>query len=104
MKVEVLLPIDQNQNNTYTSQILIKRNQKGVEGIKVLDNNSCRTATSPDLNLTIDDETKFSSCHTPYTNNVLQPVSSSYFLSHKKLFQAGNVNVNVRPNLLYFSI
>ena len=60
--------------------------------------------TRPDLILTIYDETKFSSCHSPYTNNILNPVSSNYFLSHKKLFQAGNFNVNVRPDLLYFSI
>ena len=59
---------------------------------------------SPDLNLTIYDETKFSSCHTPYTNNILYPVSSYNFLRHKTLFQAGNFNVNIRPNLLYFSI
>ena len=51
--------------------------------------------TSPDLNLTIYDETKFSSCHTPYTYNILHLVSFYYYLSHKKLFQAGNFNVNV---------
>ena len=49
-------------------------------------------------------ETKFLSCHIPYTNNILRPVSSYYFLSHKKRFQAGICNVNVRPDLLYFSI
>ena len=56
--------------------------------------------TRPDLNLTIYDETKFVSCHIPCTNNSLHPVSSYYFLSHKELFQAGNFNVNVRPDLL----
>ena len=61
-------------------------------------------STRPDLNLTIYDETKLSSCHTLYTNNILHPMSSYYFLSHNKLFQAGNFNVNVRPALLYFSI
>ena len=60
--------------------------------------------TRTDFNLTIYDETKFSSCHIPYTNNILHPVSSYYFLSHKKLFQAGNFNVNVRADMLYFSI
>ena len=60
--------------------------------------------TRPDHNLTIYDDTKFSSCHTPYINSILHHASSYYFLSHKKLFQAGNFNVNVRPELLYFSI
>ena len=62
--------------------------------------------TRPYHNLTIYDETKFSSCHTLYTyiNSILHLASSYYFLSHKKLFQAGNFNVNVRPDLLYFSI
>ena len=60
--------------------------------------------TRPDHNLTIYDETKFSSCHTPYINSILHPASSYYFLSYKKLFQAGDFNVNVRPDLLYFSI
>ena len=65
---------------------------------------SCGQRTRPDHNLTIYDETKFSSCHTPYINSFLHPASSYYFLSHKKLFQTGNFNVNVRPDLLYFSI
>ena len=47
-KVEVLLPIDQNQNNTQTSQILLKWCQNCFEGIKVLDDNFdddvCKTA------------------------------------------------------------
>ena len=60
--------------------------------------------TRPDHNLTIYDETKFSSCHTPYINSILHPATSYYFLSHEKLFQADNSNVNVRPDLLYFSI
>ena len=60
--------------------------------------------TRPDHNLTICDETKFSSCHTPYINSILHPASSYCFLSHTKLFQAGNFNVNVRPDLLFFSI
>ena len=60
--------------------------------------------TRPDHNLTIYDETKFSRCHTSYINSILHPACSYYFLSHKKLFQAGNFNVNVRPDLLYFSI
>ena len=60
--------------------------------------------TRPDHNLTIYDETKFPSCHTPYISSILHPASSYYFLSHKKLFQAGNFKVNVRPDLLYFSI
>ena len=60
--------------------------------------------TMPYLNLTINDETKFSTFHIPHTNNFLYPVSSYYFLSCKKLFQAGNFNFNVRPDLLYFSI
>ena len=70
----------------------------------MLDDNSIGLSTRPDLNLSIYDETKFSSCHTPYTNNILHPVSSYYFLSNKKLFQIGNFNVNERPDLLYFSI
>ena len=78
--------------------------QNYVEGIKVLFDNSIGQRTRPDLNLTIYDETKFSSCHIPYTSNILHTVSSDYFLSHKKLCQAGNFNVNVRPDLLYFSI
>ena len=60
--------------------------------------------TRPDLNLTFYDETKCSICHTPYTYDIFHPVISYYFLSHMKLFQAGNFNVNVRPDLLYFSI
>ena len=60
--------------------------------------------TIPDHNLTIYNETKVPSCHTSYINSILHPASSYYFLSHKKLFQAGNFNVNVRPDLLYFSI
>ena len=63
-----------------------------------------RQRTRPDHNLTIYDETKFSSCHTAYINSILHPASSYYFLSHKKLFQTGNFNVNIRPDLLYFSI
>ena len=43
----------------------------GVECIKVLDDNFCRTA---DLNMTIYGDTKFSSCHIQYTNNILHPV------------------------------
>ena len=39
-----------------------------------------------------------------YINSILHPASSYYFLSNKKLFQAGNFNVNIRPDLLYFSI
>ena len=50
------------------------------------------------------DETKFSSCHTPYPNNILHPMSSYYFLSLKELFRAGNHNVNARPDMLYFSL
>ena len=34
----------------------------------------------------------------------MQPLSSYYFLIHNKLFQADNFNVNVRSDLLYFSI
>ena len=56
------------------------------------------------LNVTIYNETKFSRCHIPHTNNIFHPVSSYHFLSHKKLFQTSNCNVNVRPDLLYFSI
>ena len=56
------------------------------------------------FNMTTNNETKFSSCKIPYTNNILHPASSHYFRSHKKLFQAGNINVNVRPDLLYFRI
>ena len=58
----------------------------------------------PYLNLTIYDEVKFSSCHIPYSNKIMHPVNSYYFLRYKKLFQAGNFNVNVRPDLQYFSI
>ena len=78
--------------------------QNGVDGKKVLHDNSIERCTRPDLNLTIYDETKYSSCHIQYSNNILHPVSSYYFQSHKKLCQAGNFNVNVRPDLLYFSI
>ena len=60
--------------------------------------------TRPDNNLTIYDETKFSSWHTPFINSILHPASSYYFLSHKKHFQAGNVNGIGRPDLPYFSI
>ena len=63
-----------------------------------------RQRTRPSLNLTIYDETKFSSCNTPSANNILNPVSYYYFLSHKKLFKASNFNVNERPDLLYFSL
>ena len=73
-------------------------------GIKVLMRILVGHRTRPDHNLTIYDETKFSSCHTPYINSILHPASSYYFLSHKKLFQASNFNVNVRRDLLYFSI
>ena len=75
-----------------------------VEGIKVLDDNSIGQRTRPDLNLTIYDETKFSSCHTPYNYNILHHESSYYFQSHKMLFQAGNCNINERQILLYFNI
>ena len=78
--------------------------QNGVEGIKVLMRILVGHRTRPDHNMTIYDETKFSSCPTPYINSILHPASSYYFLSHKKLFQAGNFNVNLRPDLLYFSI
>ena len=70
----------------------------------MLNDNSLGQRTRPDLYLIVYDETKFSGCHTPYTKNILHHVSSYYFLSHKKLFQAGNFNVNERPDLLYFSI
>ena len=78
--------------------------QNGVEGIKVLMRILVGQCTRPDHNLTIYDETKFSSSHTPYINSILHLASSYYFLSHKKLFQAGNFNVNVRPDLLHFSM
>ena len=78
--------------------------KNAVEGIKVLMRILVGQRTIPDLNLTIHDETKFSSCHIPYINSTLHPASSYRFLSHKKLFQAGNFNVNIRPDLLYFSI
>ena len=58
--------------------------------------------TRPVLNLTIYDDRTFSSCHIQYTNNILDPVSSYYFQSYKRLFQASNSNGNIRPNLLYF--
>ena len=60
--------------------------------------------TGPYLNPTIYDETKFSSCNIPYNNNIMHHVTSYYFPSHKKLFPAGYFNVNVKPDLLYFSI
>ena len=80
--------------------------QNGVEGIKVLMRILVGQRSTQDHNLTIYmyDETKFSSCHTPYINSILHTASSYYVLSHKKLFQAGNFNVNVRPDLLYFCI
>ena len=62
--------------------------QNGVEGIKVLMRIFVGQRTRPNHNLTIYDETKFSSCHTPYINSIFHPASSYYFLSHKKLFQA----------------
>ena len=78
--------------------------QNGVEGIKVLMRILEGQRRRPHHNLTIYDETKFSSCHTPCINSILHPASSYCFLSHKRLFQAGNFNVNVRPDLMYFSI
>ena len=79
---------------------IVKWHQNGVEGKKVLMRILVGQRTRQDHNLTIYDETKFSSCHTPYINSILYPASSYYFL----LFQTGNLNVNVRPDLLYFSI
>ena len=100
----MLLPINQNQ-------IILKLRKYFQNGTKiVLQPWKCSMTilvgrrTIPYLNLTIFDETKVSSCHIPYTNNILYPVSSYCFLSHKKFFQAGNFNVNIRPDLLYFSI
>ena len=75
-----------------------------MEDIKLLDDNFVGWRTRPVLNITIYHDTKFSSCHMPYTNNILHPVSSYHFQSNKKLFQAGNFNVNIRQNLLCFSI
>ena len=42
-EISLLLPIDKNQNYTKISQILSKWYQNGVEGVKVLDDKSCRT-------------------------------------------------------------
>ena len=53
-----------------------------------------RQRTSQDLNLTVYDDTKFSSPHVPYTNTILHLVISYDFQSYRKLFQAGNINVN----------
>ena len=79
-----------------------------MEGIKVLDDNFVGQRTRPVHNLTIDDDTKFSNFHIPYTNvnNILYPVRFFfyYFQSNKEIFQAGYFNVNIRPYLLYFSI
>ena len=83
---------------------LRKYRQNGVEGMKVLMRILEEQRTRPDHNLTICDEIKFLSYHTAYINSILHHASSYYFLSHKKLFQAGNFNVNVRPDPLYFSI
>ena len=58
----------------------------------------------PVLNMTMYNNTKFSSCRIRHTHNILHPVSSYYFQSYTKLFQAGNVYVVIRPNHLYFSI
>ena len=59
--------------------------KKGMEGTKVLDDNFVGQRTRPVLNLTIDDDTKFSSFHIPYTNvnNILYPVS--FFILFPKL-------------------
>ena len=63
-----------------------------------------RQRTRPVLNHINYDDTTFSSCHILYTNNILYPVSSDYFQSDKKLFHAGNLNDNMIPDLLFFSI
>ena len=70
----------------------------------MLNDNFYRPANRPDLNRTIYDDTQFSSCHIKFTNNILHPVRSYYIQSYKKLFRADNFNVNIRPDLLYFSI
>ena len=85
-------------------QILSKWCHNGVEGMTVFGDTFCSKAHKALSKLTNYDEAKFSSCHIPFTTNILHHVSSYYFLSHKKLFQAGNFNVNVRQDLLYFSI
>ena len=52
---------------------------------------------------TIYDDINFSSCHIPYTHNYLHTMSS-YIQSNKKLFQAYQFNLSIRPDLLYFSV
>ena len=94
LKVDMLLPIYLNHINTWTSQILSKWYQ----------NVGHRTSLSSVLYLTIYDDTKCSSCHIPYTYNIFHLVSSYYFQSYNKTFQEGNFNVNMRPDMLYFSI
>ena len=54
--------------------------------------------------MTIYDETKVSRCHIPYAYNILHPVNFYHFQSYTKLFRAGNVNINIPPDPLYFSI
>ena len=71
-------------------QILSKWYQNGVEGIKVLDDNFCRTVISPDLKLTLYDDTKFSICQILYSYNILHPVSSYYFLIYNFNFHITN--------------
>ena len=71
---------------------------------KMLDDNFVEQRTGPVPNLMIYVDTTFSNCHIPNTNNILHTVSSYRFQSYKKLFQAGNFNVNIRPDLMYFRI
>ena len=52
MKVKVLLPINQIQNNTQTSNIMSKWYQNGVDGIQVLDDNFVGHRTRSKLILT----------------------------------------------------
>ena len=108
---EVLLPIYQNQNNTFTSQILSKWYHNGVEDITVLDDNSSRTAykarffliffiSKPQAQILpryLRRDKVFELPHTIY-QQYLAPCEFLSFLSHRKLFQAGSFNVNVRPD------
>ena len=72
--------------------------------VRLLDDGFADQRTSPDINRIIYDFTHFSSCHITQTYDILQPVSSYYFPSYNQPFKVGNFNIDMRHDLLLFSI
>ena len=77
--------------------------QNGVEGIKALMRILLGQCTRLDHNLTIYDETKFSSCHTPYINSILHAASSYFFWVTRSSFRQV-ISMSMRDQICSISV